>query len=64
MGAALLLLPSIFQAVSAGVKAIQDIRASAQQSGEWTPDQEAAYTALMDQTFSQAQWTTRMEKPE
>lgn len=64
MGAALALLPSIFQAITAGVKAIQDIRSAAQQSGEWTPEHEAAYSLALAQKFTEPQWTVRTEKPE
>lgn len=46
----------LFSAIDHTIKLIEKYRSAAQQSGEWTAEQEAAYKARRAQVMSQAHW--------
>lgn len=69
MQALVLLIPQILAAIpitttaiTATIKWIESIRAAAQQSGEWTPEAEAALAAWAIKTLTDPKWLTDAEK--
>ena len=54
-------LPTIISAGEAGWKFIQSVRSAAQQSGEWTAEQESQFLALLEKETIDPAW--QMDKP-
>jgi hypothetical protein len=48
--------PALIQAVVLAFEALQDIRKSLLEKGEWTPEQESAFNAKSEKVLSQPHW--------
>jgi len=59
MPALISLIPTLLSGIREAVNVINAVRAAARQTGELTPEQDAAYEAELKQMFSQPHWQPR-----
>lgn len=55
-------VPMVQSAIVATINWVNSIRTAAQQSGEWTPEAEAALAAWAIRTMTDPKWLTDAEK--
>jgi hypothetical protein len=55
-------LPMLIQLGGAGIDYVLKIRAAAQQTGEWTPELESAFTTALFTSFNLPQFLTDAER--
>jgi hypothetical protein len=48
--------PVIIQAIVLGFEAVQEVRKTLMERGEWTPEQEAAFNAKSERILGQPHW--------
>lgn len=51
--------PAVISAIVSGFELVKEIRRTLMERGEWTPEQEAAFSGKTEQTFKEPHWTVQ-----
>ena len=55
--------PAVISAIVSGFNLVQDIRKTLLERGEWTPEQEAAFTGKTEKSFNEDHWKVEGTQP-